>query len=418
MHMESAIVRRSLRWCSILILGAACAAQAPPPAPQESKQETAQKPKAWLDLYGFVMMDTGYDFKQVDPNWFDVVRPTKLPAFRNQFGSDGNTFFSVRQTRFGARSETPTKLGALKTWFEFELFGTGVDAGQTTFRLRHAYGEIGHFGAGQTNSAFMDGDVFPNTSEYWGPPGMVLFRNVQVRWMPVMGESRIVLALERPGASADQGAYQDRIELQGVKAHFPAPDITGHARLGRKWGHIQAAGLVRRIEWKDTGGGQFDLSGDAWGWGINLSGNLKAAKKDVFKWQVVYGEGIQNYMNDAPADIGIKNQFSNTRTPITGVPLPLLGIVAYYDHYWNEKLSSSFGYSRIDIDNSNGQANNAFRKGQYANANLLFYPVKDFMAGGEFVYGYRKNFRDGWSVPDYRIQFSFKYDYSFRIGGK
>ena len=170
MHIETALVRKYFRCCSILILSAACAAQTPPPAPPESKQETAQKPKAWLDLYGFVMMDTGYDFKQVDPNWFDVVRATKLPAFKNQFGSDGNTFFSVRQTRFGAKSETPTQLGTLKTWFEFELFGTGVNAGQTTFRLKRAYGEIGHFGAGQTDSAFMDGDVLPNTLEYWGPP--------------------------------------------------------------------------------------------------------------------------------------------------------------------------------------------------------------------------------------------------------
>ena len=29
--------------------------------------------------------------------------------------------------------------------FEFDLFGVGVDAGQTTFRLRHAYGEWGSF---------------------------------------------------------------------------------------------------------------------------------------------------------------------------------------------------------------------------------------------------------------------------------
>jgi hypothetical protein len=415
MQSNKGISRKYLRWCSILVLSAVCVAQTPAPAEPEEKA----KVKPWLDIYGFAMMDTGYDFKQVDPNWFDVVRVTKLPAYKDQFGSDGNTFFSVRQTRFGAKSEAPTKLGTLKTWFEFELFGTGVDAGQTTFRLRHAYGEIGHFGAGQTNSVFMDGDVFPNTVEYWGPTGMVLFRNVQVRWMPVMGESRIILAVERPGASADQGVYADRIELQGVKAHFPAPDITGQARLGRKWGHIQAAGLVRRIEWKDTGNTQYDLSGDAWGWGINLTGNLKVPqKKDVFKWSVVYGKGIQNYMNDAPADIGIQNQFSNTKTPITGVPLPLLGIVAYYDHYWNEKLSSSFGYSRLDIDNSDGQAADAFKTGQYANANLLFYPVKDFMAGGEFVYGYRKNFKDGFSVPDYRIQFSFKYDFSFRVFGK
>src|SRR4051794_249842 len=100
------------------------------------------KPKPWLQIYGFAMMDAGYDFKQVHPDWFDVVRPTKLPSFKNEFGADGNTYFSVRQTRFGAKSEVPTALGPLSTIFEFELFGTGVDAGQTTFRLRHAYGEL------------------------------------------------------------------------------------------------------------------------------------------------------------------------------------------------------------------------------------------------------------------------------------
>ena len=69
------------------------------------------------------------------------------------------------------------------------MFGTGVDEGQTTFRLRHAYGELGAFGAGQTWSPFMDPDVFPNSLEYWGPTGMVFFRNVQLRWMPVTGDT-------------------------------------------------------------------------------------------------------------------------------------------------------------------------------------------------------------------------------------
>ena len=151
------------------------------------------------------MLDSGYQFKQNHPDWFDVVRPTKLPSFKDEFAPDGKTFFGVRQTRFGVKSSTPTKYGELKTQFEFELFGTGVDAGQTTFRLRHAYGELGQFGAGQTWSPFMDIDVFPNSIEYWGPNGMVFFRNVQFRWMPLKGRNSVTLALERPGASADQG---------------------------------------------------------------------------------------------------------------------------------------------------------------------------------------------------------------------
>jgi len=96
-----------------------------------------------MDIYGFIMMDAGYNFNQIEPNWFDVVRPTKLPTYKNQYGTDGNFFFSVRQTRLGFKNYFDTPLGKLFTQFEFEMFGTGVDAGQTTIRLRHAYAELG-----------------------------------------------------------------------------------------------------------------------------------------------------------------------------------------------------------------------------------------------------------------------------------
>ena len=151
--------------------------------------DTAAKPR--LDLYGFAMLDMGYDFGQVHPDWFDVLRPTKLPAYENEFGEDGETYAGVRQSRLGVKAYIPTTMGEIKTIFEFELFGTGVDAGQTTFRLRHAWGELGHFGAGQTWSPFMDPDVFPNSVEYWGPNGMVFFRNVQLRWMPILGDTSL-----------------------------------------------------------------------------------------------------------------------------------------------------------------------------------------------------------------------------------
>ncbi|HSD70145.1 MAG TPA: DcaP family trimeric outer membrane transporter, partial [Woeseiaceae bacterium] len=141
-----------------------------------------------LDLYGFAMLDMGYQSGQNDPDWFDVVRPTKLPSFEDEFGGDGHFFAGVRQSRLGVKGFMPTANGKeIKTIFEFELFGTGSDAGQTTFRLRHAWGEYGKWGAGQTWSPFMDADVFPNSIEYWGPSGMVFFRNVQLRYMPMQG---------------------------------------------------------------------------------------------------------------------------------------------------------------------------------------------------------------------------------------
>ena len=388
------------------------AATAPGQDQTVPKEAEETEKKSSIDIYGFVMLDSGYDFKQENPNWFDVLRPTQLPSFKGEFAPDGNVFAGVRQSRFGVKSSTPTEFGDLNTIFEFELFGTGVDAGQTTFRLRHAYGELGQFGAGQTWSPFMDIDVFPNSLEYWGPNGMVFFRNVQVRWMPLRSSrGRITLALERPGASADQGVYSGRVELQGVKPRFNFPDFSWQARMIRDWGYLQLAGIVRKIGWVDTNNDAFNLGGHAIGWGLNLSSNLKMGKNDVAKLEVVYGAGVQNYMNDAPVDVGIKNT-GNPAAPIKGVALPMLGIVSFLDHNWSGHFSSSIGYSMLNIENSNAQNPSDFHQGHYALTNLLYHPIPKVTIGGEFQYGRRVNFSDGFNANDYRMQFSFKYDWS------
>src|SRR5215831_13142648 len=57
------------------------AQEAPPLPPHPAKPE--------FEIYGFAMLDMGYDFGQINPDWFDVERPTKLPAFRNEFGHNG-----------------------------------------------------------------------------------------------------------------------------------------------------------------------------------------------------------------------------------------------------------------------------------------------------------------------------------------
>ncbi len=367
-------------------------------------------------LYGFVMMDAGYDFMQTDPLWFDVLRTTKLPAFEDQFGEDGNTYFSVRQTRFGVRTASPTDVGTVRTQFEWELFGVGADAGQTTIRLRHAYGELGKIGAGQTWSPFMDIDVFPNTVEYWGPPGMAFFRNVQLRYMPIQGDTRMTFALERPGASGDQGDYADRLaEFGGVTPHFPLPDFSAEYRRATGFGYVELAGIVRWIEWEDADADPDTLSGDTVGWGLNLSSNVKFRDdNDVLRLSVLYGEGVENYMNDAPADIGVVATGDPAR-PLDGEALPVFGVVAFLDHVWNDKFASSVGYSMIDIDNSEGQSPSAFHRGHYAIGNLIYYPSEDVMTVMELQYGKRENFEDDFTAEDVRLQFSFKYNFSTEL---
>ena len=147
----------------------------------------------------------------------------------------------------------------------------------------------------------MDIDVFPNSVEYWGPTGMAFFRNVQVRWMPIQGDTRLTIALERPGASGDQGVLRGSHRADGRQGALSAARTS---RPSTAWAATGATSRSPASCARSSGTTPtrhaIDLSGDATGWGINLSSNLKFGNGTCSALGVVYGEGIQNYMNDAP----------------------------------------------------------------------------------------------------------------------
>ena len=180
---------------------------------------------------------------------------------------------------------------------------------------------------------------------------------------------------------------------------------------------MQVGGALRYIAWDDLlPNDAFDLNGHVWGWGVSASGAIKRGS-DTLHLQFIWGKGVENYFNDAPVDVGVQSNAGNRVTPVTGEALRDIGVVAYLDHTWNERWSSSAGYSRVDIRNSDLQAANAFHVGQYATGNLLCTPVKNVMMGGEFQWAQRRNFSDGFTVNDYRAQFSFKYSFSAKVIG-
>jgi len=369
-----------------------------------------------LDIYGFAMLDAGQDFKSIDPNWYDSLRPTKLPSPPGQFGQNGNTYLSIRQTRFGVKGVEPTPWGDLKAQFEFDMYGTGKDAGVTTMRPRHFFGQLGPILAGQTNTTFMDIDVFPNNSlEYWGPNGMVFIRQPMFRVMPIQGDTHLWLALEAPGQSADLGLLSDRIQIQNIKARFPYPDLTGQYRQATSWGYLQLAGAVRNVKLDDTLADQFNLNQSIMGWGLSVSSLMKISK-DALHLQYTFGNGIENYMNDAPVDVAPIPNPGNPARPIKGKPLPMWAMVAYLDHAWSDKLATSIGYSQVQIQNTSLQAPTSYHLGQYSTASLTWYPFDRVMYGGEFQWGRRTNLASV-SANDYRLQFSFKYTFNGRIIG-
>src|SRR5262245_1643579 len=120
--------------CTLGVLTVATAVWAQTPATPAPDGPT-------LQIYGFVHSDSIFDFNQNNPDYFDANRPTQLPAFTDEFGRNRHMYFSVRQTRFGVRSEIPTDKGPIKAVFEYNLYGSGPNVGQTIMRVRHAYGQ-------------------------------------------------------------------------------------------------------------------------------------------------------------------------------------------------------------------------------------------------------------------------------------
>jgi hypothetical protein len=392
---------------------AAVATAEPGPSDEAGTYAEAVVTDKSFEVYGFAQLDYIQDFKRVNPDWDATLRPSKIPTTEGAFGGNGQSVLSVRQTRFGVKGSIPAGNSEIKTQFEFDLFGVGVNAGQTTFRLRHAWGSWGPILAGQTNSLFMDGDLFPNTIDYWGPTGMVFLRNPQIRYTFKDSDGLyFAAALETANTDVDIGQIRELDPSLGdnLRGKSPLPDLTIQARVSGDWGHLQVAGLLTKLAFETDGTPDNEPKNSRIGGGINASAILNAGKSTVFRLGVVYGNGIASYMNDGGMDLAPVTD-PGSLSGISPKAVPLLGVTAYVDHNWSPKFSSALGYSITKVWNTDLQEPDAFESGQYASTNLLWYPVSNVMIGGELLWGKRTDF-GGDSGDDIRMQFSFKYNFS------
>jgi hypothetical protein len=386
---------------------AALAAAALLPA-MAGAQEASAKPS--FEVYGFAMVDWIQDFNRVDPTWDSTLRPTRIPVTKGQFGSNGQSVFSARQSRLGARGSLPAGKFDVKGRVEFDFYGRGTDrpdaAGQSTIRLRRAYGEWGPLLGGLTDSLFMDDDYWPNIIDYWGPSGMVFYRNIQIRLtLPGLpAPHSFAVALERPGA--DLQAYPN--ELPDLVSDNKLPDLTGRYRITTAGGYIQVSGILRRLGYDSAGTPNNEPKGSKVGWGGNISSTLKILPDQLnLLLAAAGGRGIANYMNDATPDLAAGGTVADPNPEA----VPLLGISAYADVTWNEMFTSAFGYSMVRLWNTSLQPGSALHQGHYASANVLVHPAPNVLFGPEFLWGRRED-NDGAEGHDYRLQISVKYAFS------
>ena len=231
----------------------------------------------------------------------------------------------------GVNGHMPAGGKEFKFRFYFDLFGSGNSEGETNFHLQHAYGQWGSVLAGQTDTLFMDGDLFPNIIDYWGPAGMVYVRNAQIRWTFVDSDaSNFAVAIEKPNDDIDAGQIRELDPTLGdsIQPDEKLPDLTSHYRVNGDWGHAQAAGAAApdRLRDRRARGQRVQTTSSA---GASTSRPASTSgDDDQILLGVVFGEGIASYMNDGGTDLAGEGTLTDPRPKA----VELLGLTAYYNH--------------------------------------------------------------------------------------
>ena len=257
-------------------------------------------------------------------------------------------------------------------------------AGQTTFRLRHAYGEWGPFLAGQTNSLFMDSDVFPNTIDYWGPRGHGLrAATPQIRWTPFRTDSsHFAVAIERPGNDIDAGNIRLIERLRGCRD----PERRGAARpdgavpLNGDWGHVQVGGILRKIGFESSGTADDEpqtaarsAGASTCGSAINTFGKRRSAAGGRLRRGHRQLHERRRHGPRAAAATARHRRSALSRRPV----VPLTGV--------GSRTTTTTGAKVVELHrlqlHRGGQHQlpgpRRFHKGEYASVNLLTYPARE-----------------------------------------
>lgn len=380
--------------------------------------------------YGFVRLDSIFDFNPIGSTDSFVTSSIPVPQGRGQ-----NYVLTPRYTRLGFDTSTPWKEmdWNIDTRIEMDFFNGNTSGlfGSFPLRLRFAYLDFGPFRFGQAPSLFMDYDAYPDVLDYQGPPGMILMRQpVAALKICVNDRLTVNLGVEQPYSDIiwDDGTGAGFVTTPGTGIITAAgvsrnvqdvPDVTGNVRYKSDYGHLQVAGIARKLTFQ-PGVGETETKV---GYGVNVTGTFhpwlacsgcvpeKASdrtplQKSRFLGQFAVGRGINRYMNDVNG-LGLDAVFE----PANGFDtLRTTGWYGCYEHFWSDKWISNILYGEVDTELADALPDNTYKKAKYFAVNLIWLPVERMGVGVEYLIGEREN-KNGESGTAHRLQAGIQYKF-------
>lgn len=318
-----------------------------------------------------------------------------IPVGTNRIGKEEQISMHAKSSRFWFRTFTPSKFGDVNTLIEFDMF-----ASSTTYapRLRHAFGSIGNFLAGQTWTTFTNSSVIPEHLDSGTPVGDIILRQSQLRWTkPIVGNSLdLMMALEMPLSKITKEGESGII----TSSSEPYPDIVLRLNGNYDWANLSLATMCRKISISDAAG----LNEQKWGGAIGISGKINTFELDNLRFMFNYGNALARYVTSGA--------YADAALNLTGEMdlITLSSGMLSYQHFWSDTLRSTASLSYSNADLPNYVSNELTKEAHSIHVNLLWNLLPKVMVGMEYIYANRK-LQDGQEGDLKRLQLATRFNF-------
>ena len=335
----------------------------------------------------------------------DSWTPNSIPGDGTaQDATDGHTRLHAKQTRFWIDTRTPSDYGQIRTMIQGDFEGGGGNelvSNSTHFRLRHAFGTIGNFLAGQTWSNFMILGALSDTIDFAGPMGVWFERVAMIKYtVPFEGGWKVELSVENPQSAVISGLPGIGASNSGVGFNDDQiPDFTGKVTFGGSWGFVSLAALLGAYDVNDVLGSLAAacpacgaLEDTEFFWAIHGGGRINTWGKDSIAGNVSYSEGGTRIL----APFVLPSAYVDMRA--LGSPdietIPWIAGAASYEHWWADNLYSTvaFGITHVDYPTRLHPGVSFAGQGETEmtiHANLQWQPASRVTLGIEYMWGYK-----------------------------
>jgi len=355
--------------------------QAPPPTPTPGNGVQWQVGDTTVKIGGYVKVDLIHDFDAIGSK--DSFDPRTIPTD----GSEGsNTQMQAKQSRLNLDVRSPTSTDPLRFFVEGDFFGDN-----NSFRLRHAYAEMGHVLGGQTWSAFVDVDAMPETLDFESPIGFPQLRLPQARYTNQFADGdSFAVAIEDPNS--------DVVPPAGVpgEAEDVLPSLAARYVWKNSCGHVQLGAFGGMSSYRADSGSTDSVPL----WGLNLSTKLALGVEDNAIVQLTYGDGVGQYRGGVTAAPDANGDLE---------AVTVAGILGSFEHHWSEKYRSTLMYSWAEGDLPAGAPPTTSERLQYVALNLIWQFSDRAWTGIECLHGTNDTF-DGNDGAATRLQFSLRFN--------